>query len=100
MLGEKFLHPKKWIDGSDPSDNENLYTGFDNDHYRSSGSNYYPPRADNPNLSAFQVYGSAHPGGFNVVLCDGSIRLISYQIEKVTFAGLGNKSDGMQLGDF
>jgi prepilin-type N-terminal cleavage/methylation domain-containing protein/prepilin-type processing-associated H-X9-DG protein len=100
MLGEKFLHPKKWIDGSDPSDNENLYTGFDNDHYRSSGAAYFPPKADNPNLSALQVYGSAHPGGFNVVLCDGSVRLISYQIEKVTFAGLGNKGDGMQLGDF
>jgi len=100
MVGEKFLNPKKWIDGSDPSDNENLYTGFDNDHYRSTGAAYFPPRADNPNLAALQTYGSAHSSVFNVVLCDGSVRGISYNIDKITFANLGNKADGNQVGDF
>jgi hypothetical protein len=100
MVGEKFLNPKGWITGLDSADNENLYTGFDNDHFRSSGAAYYPPRADTPALSNLQVYGSPHPGGFCVVLCDGSVRVISYQIDKLTFAGLGNKGDGMQLGDF
>ena len=100
MVGEKFLNPKKWIDGSDPSDNENLYTGFDNDHYRSTGANYFPPHADSPNLANFQTYGSAHPSVFNVVLCDGSVRAISYNIDKQTFANLGNKADGLQVGDF
>ena len=48
MVGEKFLNPKKWIDGSDPSDNENLYTGFDNDHYRSTGRRIFPTAGRQP----------------------------------------------------
>jgi prepilin-type N-terminal cleavage/methylation domain-containing protein len=100
MVGEKFLHPRKWMDGTDPSDNENLYTGFDNDHYRSTGAAYYPPAADSPNLGALQTYGSAHPSAFNVVLCDGSVRTIAYNIDKTTYARLGNKSDGNQINDF
>jgi prepilin-type N-terminal cleavage/methylation domain-containing protein len=100
MVGEKFLNPKMWITGADPSDNENLYTGFDNDHYRSTGAAYFPPKADNPNLTNLQTYGSAHPSVFNVVLCDGSVRGISYNIDKATYANLGNKADGNQLGDF
>jgi len=100
MVGEKFLNPKGWITGADPSDNENLYVGFDNDHYRSSGVAFYPPRADSPLLSNYQTYGSAHPSAFNVVLCDGSVRKISYTIDKLTFARLGNKEDGLQLGEF
>ena len=77
-----------------------LYTGFDNDHYRSTGAAYFPPRADNPNLANLQTYGSAHSSVFNVVLCDGSVRGISYNIDKQTFANLGNKGDGLQVGDF
>jgi prepilin-type N-terminal cleavage/methylation domain-containing protein len=102
MVGEKFLHPRKWIDGTDPSDNENMYTGFDNDHYRSTNASaYWPPRADNATYTTFyQVYGSAHSSVFNVVLCDGSVRGISYNIDKQTFVFLGNKADGASLGDF
>lgn len=101
MVGEKFLHPRKWIDGTDLSDNENMYTGFDNDHYRSTHpTTYFPPKADSPNLGNLQVYGSAHPSVFNVVLCDGSIRGISYNIDKQTFQFLGNRYDGGSLGEF
>jgi prepilin-type N-terminal cleavage/methylation domain-containing protein len=100
MVGEKFLHPRKWIDGTDPSDNENMYTGFDNDHYRSTGAAYFPPKADNPNLGTLQVYGSAHPSVFNIVLCDGSVRGLSYNIDKQAFAWLGNKADGATVTDF
>ena len=101
MVGEKFLHPRRWIDGTDPSDNENMYVGFDNDHYRSTnGSSYYPPKADNPNLGQLQVYGSSHSSVFNVVLCDGSVRGISYNIDKQTFVFLGNKNDGATVTDF
>ncbi len=101
MVGEKFLNPRKWIDGTDPSDNENMYVGFDNDHYRStSPGTYWPPKADSPNLGNLQVFGSAHPSVFNVVLCDGSIRGISYNIDKTTFQFLGNRYDGMSIGEF
>jgi len=27
------------------------------------------------------MFGSAHPAGFNAVFCDGSVRLIRYQVD-------------------
>ena len=29
----------------------------------------------------FSMYGSAHPGGVNTVMCDGSVRLLRYTID-------------------
>ena len=48
-------------------------------------------------LTTLQVYGSAHSAVFYVVLCDGSVRGISYTIAKDPFAYLGNKADGQQF---
>ena len=100
LAGEKFLNPNGWVNGTDAADNENLYVGFDNDHYRSSNATYYPPRPDNKTLSNLQVYGSAHASAFNVVLCDGSVRNIKYTIGQVPFARLGSIGDGQVIDDF
>ena len=43
------------------------------------------------------TFGSAHPAGFNVVLCDGSVRLISYTIDEFNYMRLGNRGDGQTL---
>ena len=40
------------------------------------------------------LFGASHPGRFNVVLADGSVRAISYTIAKSVFANLGNRADG------
>jgi prepilin-type N-terminal cleavage/methylation domain-containing protein len=42
-------------------------------------------------------FGSSHPGRFNAVLGDGSVRPISYSIDPVVFSYLGNKSDGQVI---
>jgi prepilin-type N-terminal cleavage/methylation domain-containing protein len=97
MVGEKFLNPNGWLYGTDAADNENLYVGFNNDHFRSSGTNYFPPRPDNKSFPNLQVYGSAHASAFNVVLCDGSVRNITYTIAQLPFRQLGNKSDGQSI---
>jgi prepilin-type N-terminal cleavage/methylation domain-containing protein/prepilin-type processing-associated H-X9-DG protein len=39
-------------------------------------------------------FGGPHPGGFNVVLCDGSVRLVNFDIEHNTFKALTNRADG------
>jgi prepilin-type N-terminal cleavage/methylation domain-containing protein/prepilin-type processing-associated H-X9-DG protein len=39
-------------------------------------------------------FGGPHPGGFNVTLCDGSVRLVSFDIELDTFKALTNRADG------
>ena len=39
-------------------------------------------------------FGSSHPGGMNVALCDGSVRFVPYTISLDMFKRLGNKQDG------
>lgn len=94
MVGEKYLSPNAYTTGTDAADNENLYVGFDNDNSRSTGATYFPPRQDTKLLANIQVFGSAHPGGFNVVMCDGSVRVIQYSIDQKSFRYLGNRLDG------
>ncbi len=55
--------------------------------------------APHPNFTSAQVYifGSAHTGGFNVVLCDGSVRIVQYNIDQDNFRRLGNREDGENL---
>jgi len=48
---------------------------------------------------AFQ-FGSAHPGGMNVVFADGSVHVIQYSINNNVFNMLGHRSDGGVLGDY
>lgn len=95
MVGEKYLNPNRYTTGGDAADNENLYVGFDNDHNRSTNiTSYFPPRQDSKLFVDLHIYGSAHPGGFNMVMCDGSVRVIGYSIDANSYKWLGNRLDG------
>jgi prepilin-type processing-associated H-X9-DG protein len=50
-------------------------------------------RADNPQ-GVWYRYGSRHPGVFNVVMGDGSVRSLNNNIDTNTWVFLGAKSDG------
>lgn len=96
MIGEKFLLTSNYMTGTDAADNENMYCGYNNDIYRSTNAIYFPPKKDGRVIPAGQspyTWGSAHPGGFNVVLCDGSTRLIQYGIDRDNFRRIGNRAD-------
>ena len=43
---------------------------------------------------------SAHPGGANILLGDGSVRFISETVELQTLRNLANRDDGNVLGEF
>jgi prepilin-type N-terminal cleavage/methylation domain-containing protein/prepilin-type processing-associated H-X9-DG protein len=40
-------------------------------------------------------WGSAHPGGFNAAMCDGSVRRISYSIDLTVQFAICNRADGL-----
>jgi prepilin-type N-terminal cleavage/methylation domain-containing protein/prepilin-type processing-associated H-X9-DG protein len=102
MVGEKFIYTDKYFTGDAKGDNHWLWTGWDNDLYRTAGVNYQgkpeptdltpspiPPQRDMDSSSAdattklfdADMWGSPHAAGFNMVFCDGSVRLLDYGID-------------------
>jgi prepilin-type processing-associated H-X9-DG protein len=90
LIGEKYLEPDNYYNGSDGGDNENMYVGFDNDLYR-MGSN--PPMQDTPGYSDTNRFGGPHFMSCNFVFCDGSVKSISYFVASTVFANLCSRND-------
>lgn len=91
LVGEKYLHWAHYATGMDEGDNENLYTGFNNDIFRSGA--VMPMRDDRGEL-VHQNFGSAHSSGFHMTMADGSLRHISFSIELALHRRLANRRDG------
>ena len=95
MLCEKRLTPSAydvdaWYDDRGWSD------GWDPDTMRFSACR---PRNDNDDVGLSgdedgNTPGSAHPAGFHIAYADGSVNVISYEINVETFIQIGNRADG------
>jgi prepilin-type N-terminal cleavage/methylation domain-containing protein/prepilin-type processing-associated H-X9-DG protein len=98
MVGEKYINAASYDTdgtelGSDPGDNINMYSGYDWDINRWTCTKCEPSQ-DRFGEEAFASFGSAHPGGLNMVYCDGSVRVVSYDVEPDVHRRLGNRLDG------
>ena len=91
MLGEKCLNPDNYLSG-DWHDDAGWTDGWDPDTIRSTA---FPPHADSNTLGYVLGYyfGSAHSGGFNACMGDGSVRTISYSMDPYVFNCLGDRRD-------
>jgi prepilin-type processing-associated H-X9-DG protein len=78
LLGERYLNPNDYFTGNDAGDNEAMYVGCDNDNSRQTG---LLPMQDMPGLTNTQAFGSAHSAGLNMLMCDGSVHFINYNID-------------------
>jgi prepilin-type N-terminal cleavage/methylation domain-containing protein/prepilin-type processing-associated H-X9-DG protein len=76
-VGEKYLNPQEYFTGNDPGDNETIMAGFDNDTIRCA---FHQPERDLAGRQLTKQFGSAHPAGFNMLYCDGSVRLVEYNV--------------------
>jgi prepilin-type N-terminal cleavage/methylation domain-containing protein len=99
LIGEKYIRPLNYDTGRDGGDNESLYCGNNNDVSRIAYFDEDNPAAtkmllrDHPGYSDSSIFGSAHVGTSNVVLCDGSVRSISYTVDPRLFVRVINRDD-------
>ena len=100
LLGEKYLNPDHYLTGGDFSDNENAYSGNDNDNLRmcwvdlSDVSRNSVPMRDVSGVGDSGRFGSAHAGVVNFVFCDGSVRAVGFDVDPVSHYRLGHRRDG------
>ena len=101
LAGEKFLHTDGYAGGS-WGDEAGYFSGWGWDTIRFGR---LQPAQDNPGnpkgvgfpggvAGVWDYFGSAHPGGFQVVLCDASVRTFNYTIDLEILGYLANRADG------
>ena len=118
MVGEKFLDPDHYLDGTYTRDQCPALGAADDDLYAWTGNHEitwptvggvitpdlpttadcYPPIRDRTYDAAtypnYQYsFGGPHSSGFNVALCDGSVRTVGYSVDPVIHFYLGNRKD-------
>ncbi|HMP07909.1 MAG TPA: DUF1559 domain-containing protein [Lacipirellulaceae bacterium] len=105
LAGEKFLRPQHYESGvglaadgkGNPGDNSAMYQGYDYDNVRLPGTNNLPLPDASPEAGDVQeqrCFGSPHAGGISVVMVDGSVQNISYDIDGQVWSSMGHRSDG------
>ncbi|MCA9184164.1 MAG: DUF1559 domain-containing protein [Pirellulaceae bacterium] len=100
LVGEKYLDSEQYETGNGNGDCESMYAGFGLSNARAAGnsivgtSNNWLPMRDGVGGNERLVFGSAHPTCWFVVMCDGSVRAIGYDIDEQTHRQLSDRNDG------
>lgn len=97
LLGEKSIDTTQYLPGGHGAENETALTGYNNDNYRNSASTV--PLRDRAGQNNSFSFGSAHSSGCNFVMCDGSVRTISFSIDLGVHRNLTHRADGSGTED-
>ena len=98
LAGDKYLNPDDYESGLAGNDDQSPFVGPDHDIQRYTNP-ATPPLQDIPGYAGTTYeFGSAHPGAFQAVFCDGSVHGLSYDIDAPTFQYLGHRKDGHVIG--
>jgi prepilin-type N-terminal cleavage/methylation domain-containing protein len=106
MVAEKYLNPDNYNTGMDKADDQSAYVGQDRDMNRffgygrkADGTKQFDgflPLQDRPGYDSpgeYGIFGSAHPSGFQMALCDGSVRTVQFTIDGNVFWLYGGRDD-------
>ena len=90
MIGERYLSPDCYFSGACGYDDQGWNLGYDIDI---NTWTCRTPRQDRPGWHDAHIFGSSHLAGWQVALCDGSVRTMSYHIDPDTHRWLGVRND-------
>ncbi len=90
LAAEKSLAQSEYGPGAWHDDGQAM-SGWDRDTNRRPDR---PPVQDPQANSDGERFGSAHPGGLNVVFCDGSVRFVSFTVDLEVFCRYAHRFDG------
>jgi prepilin-type N-terminal cleavage/methylation domain-containing protein/prepilin-type processing-associated H-X9-DG protein len=96
LFGEKHVMQDGYSNGTDWGDNEPMFSGFNNDHHRSTHPHWRLLR-DSRSKMSIGSFGAAHSSGVNFALADGSVHQIAYGLDTETYRFLGNRLDGTSV---
>ncbi len=102
LLGERYLNPDRYYDGQLCADDQGWDQGYDFDTNRwTYPGEAFRPRRDTPGYNSNNGcdvnFGSAHPAGFHMALCDGSVHRMSFSIDLEIHRRLGHRSSGQTI---
>jgi prepilin-type processing-associated H-X9-DG protein len=97
LVGEKYADPAQYRARLvTAGDDQCMYVGADEDINRWAGHFLFHdlvPRRDTRNQEHDESFGSAHPSGCQFLFCDGSVRLVTYDIDGQTHRQQANRHD-------
>jgi hypothetical protein len=99
LIGEKFIFTwQHGRSGSDLADGPPWCNGVNTANTRWGR---YPPLMDvqaDPMNNVRLAFGSTHPVGFHMAHCDGSVRIVAYDIDPLAHLAASNRHDGLVPG--
>ncbi|BBO35659.1 DUF1559 domain-containing protein [Lacipirellula parvula] len=96
LIGEKYLHSEHYLTGESIGDNDSVFTGFCSDNHRYTRIDLTLAQDDSlpaSSTSAQYRFGSAHAAGTNMVYCDGSVQVMSYDLDPLIHYRAGHGWD-------
>jgi prepilin-type processing-associated H-X9-DG protein len=113
LAGEKALDEANYTNGQDWGDDQMWAVGWDWDICRMVYNAAQVQATDSTygaeygtlwcgfrrdfDYAPFMLWGSAHPAGVNMALCDGSVRTMSFSTDLTTLLHLGDMADGYRI---
>lgn len=98
LIGEKAMDPNHYETGQGLNDDQSWATGVDYDSQGYTGRTgfVYVPSQDRVGADVRFYFGSAHVGGMNMSFCDGSVRVIDYDMDERPYKWLGSRDKGLE----
>lgn len=89
LIGEKYLSPEHYYSGRSWRDDHSMFAGDDFDVHAAAED---PPMMDTLGIDDMHRFGSAHDSGFQVSFCDGSVRMIAYNVDLAIHRALSSRN--------